>query len=97
MPSYTPKPIETAHVNLTPTQKALVESLAQNAHDVWAQQRISDGWKLGAQRDDNAKTHPCLIPYADLPESEKVYDRVMVEQVIRAALALGYRIEAGST
>ncbi len=96
MPAYTPTPIDTENVKLTNAQKKLVESLAENAHDVWAKQRLADGWTLGKKRNDAKKKHPCLIPYDDLPESEKTYDRIMVEQVIKAALALGYRIEAGS-
>ena len=92
MANYQPKPIDTSGVKLTPAQAALVETLASNVHDVWAQKRIADGWTLGDARDDEEKTHPCLVPYEDLPESEKAYDRVMVEEVVKAAVALGYRI-----
>ena len=92
MARYRPKPIDTAHVKLSPAQAALVEALAANVHEVWAQTRLADGWKPGKKRDDNAKTHPCLIPYDRLPASEQAYDRVMVTQVIKAAVALGYRI-----
>jgi len=93
MEAYKPKPLDTSGVKLTSGQTALIESLSANAHEVWAAKRIEDGWVWGDKRDDSAKTHPCLVPYAQLPESEKGYDRVMVEQVIRAAVALGYRIE----
>jgi ryanodine receptor 2 len=93
MADYVPKPIDTSHVTLTDAQRRLIEQLSANAHDVWAKKRIEDGWQYGPSRNDNAKTHPCLVPYNQLPESEKDYDRVMVEQVIRAAVALGYRIE----
>jgi len=86
---YKPEPIDTSHVRLDEKQHQIVEMLAANAHDVWAQKRISDGWTYGAQRNDSAKTHPCLIPYDDLPESEKAYDREMVLQVIKALIAMG--------
>ncbi len=91
--SYAPRPIDTRHITLTDEQQRLIEGLAANVHDVWGQKRLEDGWVYGVSRDDAKKTHPGLVPYADLSESEKDYDRVMVEQVVRAALALGYRID----
>ncbi len=45
-----------------------------------------------ARRNDEAKKHPCLVPYAELPESEKEYDRRMAEETIKAIVTLGYRI-----
>lgn len=92
MPTYTPEPMDTSHVTLAPVQRELIERLAANVHDVWSRKRIEDGWRYGPSRDDSAKTHPCLVPYADLPDSEKAYDREMVAQVVKAAVALGYTI-----
>lgn len=91
--SYHPAPIPTAHVTLSPELHALTERLAKHAHDLWAAQRIKDGWIFGPKRDDTAKHHPCIIPYADLPESEKEYDRNAALGTLKAILALGYRIE----
>jgi hypothetical protein len=54
---------------------------------------MQDGWTYGPHRDDAKRTHPCLVPYEQLPESEKEYDRVMVNEALKAILALGYRIE----
>lgn len=71
----------------------LLEKLARNTHDVWANQRISDGWRYGPARNDALKEHPCLVLYEDLDEMEKDYDRVVVQQVIKAILAMGYHIE----
>ena len=93
MTRYVPKPIDTQGIKLTSKQQQLVERLASNVHDVWAQKRIEDGWRYGPSRNDELKTHPGLVPYDALAESEKDYDRVMVEQVVRAALALGYSID----
>ena len=93
MTAYRPRPIDTSQVTLDERQQILVERLASNAHDVWAQKRLAEGWRLGSERSDRAKTHPCLVPYSSLPESEKDYDRALVQEVIRAAIALGYRIE----
>ena len=75
----------------------LTESLAENAHDHWALQRIKDGWCYGPNRDDINKYHPCLISYQELPEIEKVYDRQTVMETIKAIVALGYRIEKSVT
>lgn len=93
MNTYNPRPIDTSTVRLNAAQRKLVEALAANVHDVWAEKRIADGWRYGPKRDDDLKTHPGIVAYEDLTDSEKDYDRVMVEQVIKAATALGYRIE----
>ena len=93
MTNYVPNPIDTSSIKLTSRQQQLVERLAANVHDVWAQKRIADGWRHGASRNDDLKTHPGIVAYDALSESEKDYDWVMVEQVVRAALALGYRID----
>ncbi len=90
---YTPQPIDTSGVVLSPALARLTERLAENAHDLWAAQRIKDGWKCGPQRNDQAREHPCLVAYAELPESEKEYDRQTALGSLRAILALGYRIE----
>jgi RyR domain len=93
MSQYVPKPIDTSAIKLTPRQAELIERLAVNVHEVWAQKRVEDGWRFGPSRNDDLKTHPGIVPYEALTESEKDYDRVMVEQVVRAAVALGYRID----
>ena len=71
----------------------LTERLAENTHDHWALQRIADGWRWGESRDDQAKTHPGLVPYDELPEREKEYDRKTAMETLKAILKLGYRIE----
>jgi hypothetical protein len=75
----------------------LTERLAENAHDIWAQQRLTEGWTYGPERNDKQKNHPCLIPYADLPDSEKQYDRNAALETLKAIVALGYRIERESS
>jgi len=89
---YRPRPIDTSGVVVPDHLRELSEILAMNAHDVWAAQRMSDGWRYGPSRDDAAKQHPSLIPYDRLPESEKVYDRCMVDQTLRCILKLGFRV-----
>lgn len=92
MNSYQPNPIDTSNITLSPEILALTEQLAENTHEIWAQQRLADGWRLGETRDDANKCHPCLIPYAQLPESEKVYDRQTAMETLKAIIALGYQI-----
>ena len=78
---------------LSPELLQLTERLAENAHDLWAAQRLADGWTNGPQRDDKAKKHPCLVPYADLSDSEREYDRYTAMSTLKIINALGYRIQ----
>lgn len=96
MKPYQPNPVDTSGITLSPEIEALTEQLAENAHDLWAKQRLADGWQDGPTRDDAQKYHPCLIPYADLPETEKIYDRQAAMETLKAIMALGYRIEKAS-
>ena len=75
-----------------PPLSELTERLAEHAHDLWAAQPMKDGWTYGPQRDDHAKKHPCLIAYADLPESVKEYDRQTALGTLKAIIALGYKL-----
>jgi RyR domain len=90
--TYTPATIDTSHVILSPDLEELVERLAQNNHDHWARKRIEEGWCYGTTRNDNQKEHPDLIPYDQLPESEKEYDRKTVIEALKAIIALGYEV-----
>ena len=67
--------------------------IAKNTHEVWAAGRIADGWQYGPVRDDAKKTHPCLVPYEQLPESEKAYDREVSAQTLKLIIKLGYEIK----
>ena len=90
--TYTPEPIDTLRINLSPDLQELVERLAQNDHDHWARTRIEEGWRYGVKREDDAKEHPELVPYDQLPESEKEYDRKTVTEVLKAIVASGYEV-----
>lgn len=89
---YEPHPIVISSIVLGPELSALTERLAENAHDVWASQRRQEGWVWGSSRDDTSKTHPCLVRYAELPDSEKEYDRRTAVATLKAILACGFRI-----
>lgn len=90
---YAPAPIDTSGVVLGDDIRALTELLARNAHEVWAQGRMAEGWRYGAQRNDRHREHPSLVPYDQLSESEKEYDRATAMETLKAIISLGYRIE----
>lgn len=89
---YKPKPIDTSDVKISDDILDLCELLAENTHEVWADTRIKDGWRFGAKRNDEEKLHPCLIPYGELPDSEKEYDRNTSKETVKLILKLGYKI-----
>jgi hypothetical protein len=89
---YQPRPIATDEILLTPQLDSLLERLAEHVHDVWAEQRMKEGWTFGPARSDEARQHPDLVPFADLKETEKNYDRRTARETLCAVVALGYRI-----
>ena len=91
--TYEPKPIDTSKVQLPEEILDLGERLAENAHDIYGRQRLAEGWRYGPARNDATKENPTLVPYKDLPESEKEYDRQIAMETLKAIIALGYRIE----
>ncbi|MEE1272705.1 MAG: RyR domain-containing protein [Bacteroidales bacterium] len=93
METYDPKPIDLTGVELPEELEELREAIAENAHEVWAANRKADGWSYGSKRDDEKKQNPCMIPYSQLPESEKAYDREMAVNTIKLLLKLGYEIK----
>jgi hypothetical protein len=90
---YKPEPIDTSKVQLNDEILELTERLAENAHEVWGQRRIADGWRYGPRRDEAKKEHPSLVPYKDLPEEEKEYDRSAALETLKVLQALGYRFD----
>lgn len=90
--NYLPSPLDTAEIALSDDLVGLTEEMARNVHDVWAQSRLSQGWRYGEARNDREKTHPCLIPYEELPEEEKEYDRRTATETLKLIMKLGYEI-----
>ena len=91
--SYIPQPIDTKDVELPEELKALAEQMAKNVHEIWAETRIAQGWTYGPERNDAKKKHPCLIPYEELPEEEKVYDRNTSIETLKFILKAGFGID----
>ena len=73
----------------------LIEQLAEQVHKTWMANRINEGWSYGSVRNDSLKQTPCIVPYDELPEIEKDYDRNTVRTTIKALYDLGFAITKG--
>ncbi len=89
---YQPKPLDTSTIVLDEAILALTEILASNTHDVWAQRKLAEGWKYGASISNEKMTTPYLVPYQDLPEEIKEYDRSTAVETLKLIVALGYQV-----
>ena len=89
---YYPEPMDTSDIELPEELEKLTEKLAKNVHDVWAVGKLKDGWKLGPELDAAKKTTPLLIPYEDLSENQKQYDRSTAIETLKLIIRLGYSI-----
>lgn len=90
--TYTPNPINTDDIELPAELNVLVEALAENVHEQWAQGRVKEGWQYGPERNDKEKLHPCLVPYNELPDSEKEYDRNTAIATLKLIKKVGFDI-----
>lgn len=90
--NYMPHPIDAKEVVLPKELEALAEDIAKNVHEVWSAGRMKDGWTYGEERNDAKRQHPCLVPYEELTEEEKEYDRNTSVETIKLILKLGFKI-----
>ena len=90
---YDPQPIDVTDFPLDGDIKELIEAIAENCHDIWARERIDHGWTYGPERDDKNLKHPDLVPYSDLPDSEKEYDIKMAQGTLELIQRLGFIIK----
>lgn len=90
--TYIPEPEQTDDIVLSAELNSLVEAMAKNVHEIWAESRISQGWTYGPERNDVLKYHPCLIPYEELTEEEKAYDRDTAIGTLKLICKLGFKI-----
>lgn len=97
MKKYIPMPVDTSDTEIPESLLPLVEEMAKNVHEVWAYNRIKEGWTYGPERDDAKRKHPCLVPYEELPESEKVYDRATSQETLKLILKSGFSISKNLT
>ena len=89
---YKPNPVDTNHIELPAELLDLTERIAENVHEVWAESRMQGGWIYGDVRNDAKKETPCLVPYSELSENEKSYDRNTALETIKLIIKLGYDI-----
>ena len=89
---YIPKPVDTSNISLPAELEQLQEKIAENVHENWSAGRIADGWRYGPERNDAQKLTPCLVPYDQLSEEEKDFDRTTAMQTLKLIVALGYTI-----
>lgn len=92
MKEYIPNPVDTKSIQLSKELNSLVEEMSKNVHEVWSAGRMKDGWTYGEERNDAEKKHPCLVPYEELSEEEKEYDRNTSVETIKLILKLGFKI-----
>ncbi len=90
MKTYIPKPIDLSDVVLTDDLNELREAIAENVHELWAQRRQAEGWTYGPCRNDELKQTPDMVPYSELTDAEKQYDRELAMQTIKLLKKLGY-------
>ena len=90
--NYVPQPMDTSDIQLPDELNVLIEQMAKNVHEVWAESRIAQGWSYGEERNDTLKHHPCLVPYEELPEVEKAYDRDTALGTLKLISKLGFKI-----
>ena len=89
---YIPEPIDTSDIVLSDNLLKLTEMIAKNVHDVWAAGRMEEGWTYGPVKDGEKKETPLLVPYEDLDDSEKKYDRDTAVETLKLITKLGYQI-----
>lgn len=90
--NYVPQPVDTSDIQLPKELNDLVELMAKNVHEVWAESRMEQGWIYGEERSDALKQHPCLVLYEDLPDVEKAYDRDTALGTLKLIRKLGFKI-----
>ncbi|CAH0520026.1 unnamed protein product [Peronospora belbahrii] len=93
--NYRPKPVDTSKVELGHLEH-LGDVLARNCHDMWALERLKQGWQYGIQRDDTNKKHPNLVPYKLLSVEEQAFDYRSSIETIKTIVFMNYTITRAS-
>lgn len=91
--NYVPKPVDTSNIILDGEILDLAEVLSKNTHEVWSVGKLKEGWTYGEVLDQEKKQHPSLIPYEELTESQKDYDRHTSIETLKVLIALGFEIK----
>ena len=87
-----PEPFASADDNGFAFTADEVEDLAQSEHRHWCADLERDGWRLGEVKDAERKRHPLLVPWHELPESEREKDRAPVRELPKFVARAGFEI-----
>uniref|UniRef100_A0A671MXC6 Ryanodine receptor 2-like n=1 Tax=Sinocyclocheilus anshuiensis TaxID=1608454 RepID=A0A671MXC6_9TELE len=90
---YKPAPVDQSRVVLTAAQEELVDKLAENEHNIWARERIRQGWSCGPQQDVMYKRSTQLVPFSLLDEKTKQAGRDAMKDALGTLLGFGYTVE----
>ncbi|XP_057319088.1 ryanodine receptor isoform X9 [Microplitis mediator] len=90
---YKPAPLDLSAITLTPKMEELVDQLAENTHNLWAKERISQGWTYGLNEDSEMRRSPHLVPYPKVDEAIKKANRDTASETVRTLLVYGYMLD----
>lgn len=90
---YKPSPLDLTAVTLTPKMEELIDQLAENTHNLWAKERIGQGWTYGLNEDLDMKRSPHLVPYLKVDEAIKKANRDTASETVRTLLVYGYMLD----
>ncbi len=92
MQEYIPRPVDTSDVEVSDEILEIAELMARNTHEIWSKGRMDEGWVYGEKQDREQKTHPSLVPYDELSEEEKDFDRRTSLGALKFLLKMGFKI-----
>ncbi|XP_014249566.1 ryanodine receptor isoform X2 [Cimex lectularius] len=90
---YKPAPLDLSAITLTPKMEELVDQLAENTHNLWAKERIQQGWTYGLNEDPDYCRSPHLVPYSKVDELIKKANRDTASETVRTLLVYGYNLD----
>ncbi|XP_067629181.1 ryanodine receptor isoform X7 [Eurosta solidaginis] len=90
---YKPAPLDLSAVTLSPKLEELVDQLAENTHNLWARERIQQGWTYGLNEDSENHRSPHLVPYSKVDEAIKKANRDTASETVRTLLVYGYVLD----
>lgn len=90
---YKPAPLDLSAVVLTPKLEELIDQLAENTHNLWAKERIHQGWTYGLNEDSENFRSPHLVPYNKVDEAIKKANRDTASETVRTLLVYGYNLD----
>lgn len=93
---YKPAPLDLSAVELNPKMEELVDQLAENTHNVWAKERISQEWTYGLNEDVDKRRSPHLLHYSCVDEAIKIANRNTASETVRTLLVYGYVLDPPS-